>query len=153
MIDEPTDFEKWVEITIKHDNVWRRSQAMKQGLGRQFNNMRTIPFASNGRRSTRDPDAMDVDALTMEERKELLEKRACFFCKKPGHFAKDCRSKQRQGNTTSIAAVRTSAKPEKKQSTEEAACTIRALLSQCTALEEGEIFEKSAKLSEEQDFQ
>jgi hypothetical protein len=50
MIDEPTIFEKWVEITIKHDNVWRRSQAMKQGLGRQFSNTCIVSFASSERR-------------------------------------------------------------------------------------------------------
>ena len=98
---------------------------------------------------------MDVDALTMEERKELMEKRACFFCKKPGHFARECRSKQRQQNTTSIATVKTSnqTKTGKKLSTDEAARTIRALLAQYTAAEENEIFEKGAQMSEDQDFQ
>jgi hypothetical protein len=156
MIDEPTTFEEWVNIIIKHDNVWRRARSMKQGLGRPFN-PRFASLTNGTRRPTRDPDAMDVDALTMEERKELLEKRACFFWKKPGHFAKECRSRQRQGNATSIAAVKTSTpsqtKQDKKLSTEEAARTIRTLLAQYTALEENEIFEKSAKMSEEQDFQ
>jgi hypothetical protein len=53
----------------------------------------------------------------------------------------------------SIATVKVLAKPEKRQLTEEAARTICALLAQYTALEEGEIFKKSAKLSEEQVFQ
>ena len=127
---------------------------MKSGLGRT-SNTRFFQFANNRRRPAMDPNTMDVDALTMEERKELLEKRACFFCKKPRHFTRECRSKQQQGNTTSIATVKTSnqAKSGKKKSTEEAACTICTLLAQYTAAEENKIFEKGAQLSEEQGFQ
>jgi hypothetical protein len=35
-------------------------------------------------------NAMDVDALTMEERGMLLRQGKCFRCKKTGHMAKDC---------------------------------------------------------------
>src|ERR1700678_1226961 len=38
----------------------------------------------------KDPNAMDVDVLTMEERATLLRQGKCFRCKKPGHMAKDC---------------------------------------------------------------
>jgi hypothetical protein len=42
----------------------------------------------------KDPNAMDVDALTMEERGMLLRQGKCFRCKKTGHMAKDCPSEQ-----------------------------------------------------------
>ena len=60
---------------------------------------------------------MDIDAmrlfkeLTEEEKKKLMANNACFYCQKPGHRAKDCRSKKwdeqrksnqgRTGNRTS----------------------------------------------------
>jgi hypothetical protein len=38
----------------------------------------------------KDPNAMDVDALIMEEKGMLLRQGKCFCCKKTGHMAKDC---------------------------------------------------------------
>lgn len=86
MHDEPTEFDSWARMAIKHDNVYRRHQAIKKGLGRPFN-AQLFRSTTNGKKPARDPNAMDVDALTMDERKELLQKQACFYCKKPGHFA------------------------------------------------------------------
>jgi Zinc knuckle len=42
----------------------------------------------------KDPNAMDVDALTMEGRGMLLRQGKCFRCKKTGHMANDCPSEQ-----------------------------------------------------------
>jgi hypothetical protein len=42
----------------------------------------------------KDPNAMDVDALTMEERGMLLRQGKCFRCKKMGHMTKNCPPEQ-----------------------------------------------------------
>jgi hypothetical protein len=42
----------------------------------------------------KDHNAMDVDALTMEERATLLRQGKCFCCSKTGHMVKDCPQEQ-----------------------------------------------------------
>ena len=53
---------------------------------------------NNGKKwmfTRKDPNAIDVDAMSIKERNELMEKGACFRCKKPGHLSKDCLSKNK----------------------------------------------------------
>jgi hypothetical protein len=44
----------------------------------------------------KDPNAMDVDILTMEERGMLLRQGKCFRCRKTGHMAQGESSKQKK---------------------------------------------------------
>jgi hypothetical protein len=92
---------------------------------------------------------MDVDALSIEKRRELLEKRACFHCEKPGHFAKDCRTKK-----ASNSAQNTSAPADNKTRLpiKDAARSIRTLLAQYTGEEEEAIFKACEELSMQEDF-
>ena len=41
-----------------------------------------------------DPNAMNVDVLSMEERRRLMKEGKCFQCKKSRHLAKDCPNKE-----------------------------------------------------------
>ena len=65
----------------------------------------------------RDPDAVDVDAmrttrLSKEEREVLRKEKKCFFCKKEGHFARDCwlktkeKGKQKDKGKAPLSCVR-----------------------------------------------
>jgi hypothetical protein len=38
----------------------------------------------------RDPNTMDIDALSPQEQKGLKEQGRCFFCKEKGHYARNC---------------------------------------------------------------
>ena len=42
----------------------------------------------------KDPNAMDVDAMTTEERTEAMKKGLCFGCGKHGHLNRDCLNKK-----------------------------------------------------------
>ena len=58
---------------------------------------------NNGKRwmfTQKDPNAMDVDAMSIEERNKLMKKGACFRCKKTGHLSKDCLTKNKMTGTT-----------------------------------------------------
>lgn len=46
--------------------------------------------------STHDPNAMDVDRLTAEERTEYFRKGLCFSCGKTGHLSRDCPNKPKK---------------------------------------------------------
>ena len=58
---------------------------------------------NNGKRwmfTQKDPNAMDVDAMSIEERNELMKKGACFRYKKTGHLSKDCPTRNKTTGTT-----------------------------------------------------
>ena len=64
----------------------------------------------------RDPNAMDVDRLTIEERTKLMKEGRCFKCKKQGHLSRDC------------PGEKTVEEPKKKWDGKSAAAHIRALI-------------------------
>jgi hypothetical protein len=46
-------------------------------------------FKGGMSKEERDPDAMDIDAMSTEKRAALMRKGACFICKETGHMARD----------------------------------------------------------------
>jgi hypothetical protein len=46
-------------------------------------------FKARKYKEEKDPNAMDIDAMSMEKRLALMKKGACFKCEKPGHMARD----------------------------------------------------------------
>ena len=42
----------------------------------------------------KDPNAMDIDSMTTEQRAEAMKKGLCFGCGKRGHLNKDCPDKK-----------------------------------------------------------
>ena len=104
MLDTPpTDIKGWMKKAIVIDSQYHMTMEI---LGHRLNEGRTSTSTSNStgrtawndrtyeqRKPRRDPDAMDIDAMTTEERTILLRQGVCFLCKEPGHMARDCKKK------------------------------------------------------------
>lgn len=96
----PTSLEEWYTKAIKFDNQYRRTQkliASRRSPGSGGNSRKpptTRTWTINC--PAHDLNAMDIDALTIDERMALMKKGVCFNCKAVGHMAKDCPKKERK---------------------------------------------------------
>ena len=85
----PDTVEEWAQKAIDIDSNYRSALEI---LGK-YASKTTSPKTTTPSRTTfnyrkkeeQDPNAMDVDAMSFEERDSLMKKGACFKCKKPGH--------------------------------------------------------------------
>jgi hypothetical protein len=93
----PTTIVDWADRAVRYDTNYRLENANKQGYkntGSFWNNGGNNNSRSNNNNGNRrDPYAMDVDAMTTEERTSLMKQGKCFKCKQPGHLARDCKGK------------------------------------------------------------
>jgi hypothetical protein len=98
----PTTIQGWKEKVIQLDNNYRRKMAIlgktrdnrgqTTNMGRQF----ARPNYQQVQTQMRDPNAMDVDALSIKQREEAIRKGTCFGCGEIGHISRNC-PKKRQG--------------------------------------------------------
>jgi Zinc knuckle len=99
--DVPKMIDGWMEKAIQFNTNWRMgSLFFNQDIKINLSKQKADTKKSNGnahwwRTSKRkDPNAIDVDALTMEKREMLLRQGNCFRCRKTGHMAKNCPPEQ-----------------------------------------------------------
>lgn len=85
----------------------------------------------------KDPNAMDIDRLSVEESKEYMKKGQCFGCGKTGHIKRDCPNKQTRNDVPQKGG-----KAETKQSL---ATRIRALMKEADEEEANEAIDELEK--------
>jgi len=116
----PETIEEWCEKAILFDNNWRRLMtAMGRNPRYGQNNGQEQNYQNSSR--NRDPNAMDIDAMS-PERQKLMKEGKCFNCEKPGHRSKDCdqprKRKFPQNNNRSSNNQSSSSKPQFKTARE-----------------------------------
>jgi len=85
----PKKLDDWYEWATKLDHQWRR---MMRIMGRNNTNQGQGKAGPSNRRFFRrekDPNAMDIDSLSIDERTKLMKEGKCFICRQTGHMAKD----------------------------------------------------------------
>lgn len=89
----PKTFKGWMERAIQYDTNYRMAMAI---IGKLPNGPKSFSTSYPKRSNEyRDPNAMDIDAMSAEKRTALMRKGLCFRCEKPGHLARDCPEKKR----------------------------------------------------------
>ena len=83
----PTTMDEWWEWASRLDNNYRK---MIRIIGGKPNRKEEPKRHWHFHRKEKDPNAMDVDAMTTEKRDEAMRKGLCFGCGKPGHLNRDC---------------------------------------------------------------
>ena len=90
--EPPKTLKDWYTKATKFHNNWKRARRiLGRRTGGEQKNVRTrgtkkFVFP----KKERDPNAMDVDRLTVEERTKLMKEGRCFRCKLQGHLSRDC---------------------------------------------------------------
>src|ERR1700689_5642075 len=73
-----------------------------QGKNKEKKNIATTNSGQQKRfyfqRKEKDPNAMDVDAMSVEKRQEMMRKGQCFNCGKQGHLSRDCPEKKERND-------------------------------------------------------
>src|SRR5277367_1438270 len=92
----PTTLKDWYTWATKIDHNWRKMQRVIGRTNQTNNKGKNTQKKFYFPRKERDPNAMDVDTLSIEERTKLMKEGRCFTCKMTGHLCKDCPRKQKK---------------------------------------------------------
>ncbi|KAK1221882.1 hypothetical protein PQX77_015302 [Marasmius sp. AFHP31] len=89
----PTTIEDWKKLAATYDQNYRRGKAIASRLRGQSDTKKKDKgrrFAPRYVPPARDPNAMDVDRLSIEAQKDYMQKGLCFRCGNQGHISRDC---------------------------------------------------------------
>ncbi|GLB45345.1 putative reverse transcriptase-rnase h-integrase [Lyophyllum shimeji] len=140
----PTMIKGWYGYASRFDNQWRRARAIIN-RHRQENKKPSTPsrnYMPPRYVQIKDPNAMDIDRLSLEEREEHFKKGLCFECHKPGHRAAD----HKKGTVSEQKKYDFSFRKEARKTGKETHLRIKAMIE---ALDEKEKEECMKKLEDE----
>jgi len=144
----PTTLDEWYTWAVKLQNNFIR---MKNAISKTQNRGGSSnPSTSNNKKNTekgprrfyfeptpRDPNAMDVDAMSTEERTALMKKGACFLCRMIGHLSRDCPQRKKKNPPPPPT--------HQKMKGKELHAHVRALLAQMEEEDKDEFFADAAE--------
>ena len=100
--DSPNTLAGWYAWADKLSNQYKKMLCILGRNEKNQNNKKSdnqMRFSSNpsssSSHSSKDPNAMDIDALTPEKHAEMMHKGLCFQCGKQGHLSHDCPNKNK----------------------------------------------------------
>ena len=138
----PTDLKGWYEWASRLDNNYRKLQRILNRSTGRFPDKKEEPRRRwTFQKKERDPNAMDVDALSIEKRNEMMKKGLCFGCEKPGHLNKDCPNKRKPATSSNTAPP--SYSPPKKMGAKELYTHIRSLTALMNQDEKDEFYKEA----------
>jgi hypothetical protein len=85
----PKTISDWKERAMNLDHAWRKT--LKKNV--KTESRPYVPYKKPEQK--RDPNAMDINQMSVEEQQDLMKRRACFNCKETGHRAFECPKKGR----------------------------------------------------------
>ena len=85
----PVTLQEWYDKVNTFHGNWRKTQRVL-GRGKPTKTKKEMPKKTFFFPRQQDPNAMDIDRLTTEERTQLMKEGKCFKCRKQGHLSRDC---------------------------------------------------------------
>jgi len=132
----PKDLTEWYEWATRLDNNFRKMQRIFDRTPRKT--MKEEPKKHwQFQRKERDLNAMDIDALALEKRNEMMKKGLCFGCGKPGHLNRDCPDKKKSATYSTYIPL------TKKMGAKELYTHIRSLTALLNEDEKDEFFKEA----------
>ena len=90
----PETLSGWYKKAAFQEQNWHEIQKIF-GKNTQNRNNQNTPRKFNFQIQW-DPNTMDIDILTTEQRSDLMRKGACFNCKAVGHLSRDCPNRKKK---------------------------------------------------------